>query len=463
MLDLFNPIVSEDQQHPHFKNITKPGVWSTEKDVLNSWLEGFEDRDGKFVKEFQTTFNSSFWELYLFAVFKELNLGLNFNYSTPDFVFTASSKFGVAEAVIASHPNNFRPEWEFDLSNLMNQEIKFSEFLRLSTIRLANSIQKKYKKYINHYSTLDHVKNKPFILCIAPFEQPLFVDQNLQPILRVLYALDKPIIVNDQFLGYTQYPNIQKKPGTDIELGYFTKPIMPEISAIIFSTTATAGKVRALASPSGESNPIINFSAMRFSERTRYPYLIQEKQGNYNETLLDGLNIFVNPFATAPINLSVFQGREVAIHQYNPNNEEYLPYVSDGFLIHRTCHVVFSYENIDEIDKKTKNNNQKYEEMPPLQWPEGELNYVGGHTYLFSENYMMHYKDWTILISFECIDEEWTSQALKGSFFSHSEYMSVNQTSQDKDGFIVLPHPWPKTKEEAVESMKKLIDHFPNT
>lgn len=32
---------------------------------------GFEDRDGKFVKEFQTTFNSSFWELYLFACLRD--------------------------------------------------------------------------------------------------------------------------------------------------------------------------------------------------------------------------------------------------------------------------------------------------------------------------------------------------------------------------------------------------------
>jgi hypothetical protein len=43
-------------------------------DVLTDWARGFIDRDGKFVKEFQTTFNSCFWELYVYAVLKRYRL-----------------------------------------------------------------------------------------------------------------------------------------------------------------------------------------------------------------------------------------------------------------------------------------------------------------------------------------------------------------------------------------------------
>ena len=56
--DLFTPVVSESAQHPNFRNIHKqPNVFNC--DVLNDWARGFPDRDGKFVKEFQTTFDSS--------------------------------------------------------------------------------------------------------------------------------------------------------------------------------------------------------------------------------------------------------------------------------------------------------------------------------------------------------------------------------------------------------------------
>jgi len=54
--------------------------------VLTQWAEGFDDRDGKFVREFQTTYNSSFWELYLFAVLKHLGIEVDLSFKAPDFV-----------------------------------------------------------------------------------------------------------------------------------------------------------------------------------------------------------------------------------------------------------------------------------------------------------------------------------------------------------------------------------------
>ena len=41
------------------------------------------DRDNKIIKEFQTSFNSTFWEVYLYAVLKNYGLDVNFNFSTP--------------------------------------------------------------------------------------------------------------------------------------------------------------------------------------------------------------------------------------------------------------------------------------------------------------------------------------------------------------------------------------------
>lgn len=81
-MDLFTPIVSEEEQHPNFRSISK-FVNKFNFDVVNDWAKGFEDRDGKFVKEFQTTFDSSFWELYLFAVLKHFGLKVDFSVPPP--------------------------------------------------------------------------------------------------------------------------------------------------------------------------------------------------------------------------------------------------------------------------------------------------------------------------------------------------------------------------------------------
>ncbi|WP_232925945.1 hypothetical protein, partial [Pseudomonas syringae] len=46
-------------------------------DEILRCLEGFPDRNNKFVKEFQTTFNSIFWEVYLYMAFREYGFSLD--------------------------------------------------------------------------------------------------------------------------------------------------------------------------------------------------------------------------------------------------------------------------------------------------------------------------------------------------------------------------------------------------
>ena len=171
-MDLFTPIVSEERLHHNFRVLTQPNFGSSELEVIKSWADGFIDRDGKFVKEFQTTFNSSFWELYLFACFKELGCEVDFSKEAPDFSIDSPNGKFIAEATTANEPNNFRPEWDRDWREIANSDRE--AVLRLSTIRLANSMLAKHKKYVNSYSKLAHVQDKPFVVCVTPFDQPNF-------------------------------------------------------------------------------------------------------------------------------------------------------------------------------------------------------------------------------------------------------------------------------------------------
>src|ERR1017187_7241194 len=103
-MDLFKPIVPLEQQHPNFRSVCHSDMGCDgERETLQKWAEGFEDRDGKFVQEFQKTFNSCFWEVYLHAAFKELGFSADYSHARPDFVLSGASDI-IAEATIAANP-----------------------------------------------------------------------------------------------------------------------------------------------------------------------------------------------------------------------------------------------------------------------------------------------------------------------------------------------------------------------
>jgi hypothetical protein len=326
-MDIFTPIVEKNKLHPHFlRIIQEPDIFA--KEVLLEWANGFVDRDNKFVLEFQTTFNSSFWELYLFACLKKLNLNVDFSYSSPDFV--VKKHFFNVEATTANNAIDLPPEWDEEVKRkiLFDHEanLDLQIVANLATIRLANALVSKYKKYKNSYSNLKQVKDKPFVIAIAPFEQPFFYYQSIQAITRVLYACD----LTCEGIKYLDF--IEKPNGSKINLGYFANTQMREISAVIFTNTATFGKVRAL---SKDSN-FIWFQVHRYNEKGIPPIPEVFEKRDYHETLLDGLHIFHNPYADVPLDHETFNQPEVVQHIFDIERRMPMDNAKEGALIMRT-------------------------------------------------------------------------------------------------------------------------------
>jgi len=460
-MDLFTPVVSQELQHPHFRLIAQPGLYDPESKVLKNWADGFADRDNKFVKEFQTTFNSSFWELYIFACFKELNCSVDFSHSAPDFVLDSPHGKFIAEATIANHPQGFRPEWDKDPRML--EEAKMEDILRLSTIRLLQAVTDKHKKYTSSYSKLAHVQNKPFVICVTPFDQPFFFLQDSLALVRVLYAYEQPLIIPGTqegellIVGEARKYQIQKKPGVEIPLGLFTNPAMADVSAIFFNNRATLCKVRALA---GEGKyPVIFYGSRAIESETetgvqRFGFVTERP--NHQETLLDGCHILLNPFAKHPLDPRLFEGREIAIHDYDPQTDSYKLNIPNGFLYQRACMAIIS--KTEEALKKYKASTPStitYQELSSEVWIEDQLIYIGGQNGLFCENHMAHYRGWTILVSLDSIDQDWSGLAVNLLCYSHPKFMQAN--GDDDIASIGLAE-WLSTKEEAYTAIKRKID-----
>ncbi|QHC96311.1 hypothetical protein PspR84_17265 [Pseudomonas sp. R84] len=366
-MDLFNTKLPQNKLHASFKEICSDPNYTPVKDVIQSWSKGLLERSGeqvKFINEFQTTFNSSFWELYLNKMIMELGFAVDYTKASPDFCVSTPSgyQFNV-EAVISD-----RPKATTTKKNSLNEK----EFRDHCTFKLIGKIKDKRDIFsgVNGkqfpYSSLGHVRGRPFVIAIAPFDSDLSLTQNNEIINRVLFGIEPPDAHALKTGKQRKISSISKPSGAPVELGIFTNDSYKEISAVIFSTTGTFGKavvesgveriVRATifreinknepAALQGFNGLGINnyqIGPLNYLISTRYDFGssiagsdIHIYHSSYHrETHLDGLHIYYNPYATIPFEADTIDAKEVTHNFYDINTNSPIQYHPDGALVSR--------------------------------------------------------------------------------------------------------------------------------
>jgi hypothetical protein len=327
-MDLFKQIVEDSALHINFKNIVSIKGRQFEIDEFLRWGDGFVDRDNKIVKEFQTTFNSSFWEIYLFALFKEYGFEIDWSHSTPDFILKAKGIDFVIEATTANAAQDKPNEWDKVLSPETFKNMKFNEINKESMIRLSNAILSKYKKYKNSYKNLSHAANKPFVIAVGPFEQPFFTMQYDRPIRALLY--DYYVDEEAYYANPEAYPSgppavnlgsVAKDNGTELFLGFFNGAGMEEVSAILFSNSATWAKVSARGAHFAGKDKTLQY--IWAFDKNGAPSTRTLSAKDYLEPISAGLQIYHNPYAKRPLDPAVFR-HEGVVQDYMDNNGEWI-------------------------------------------------------------------------------------------------------------------------------------------
>jgi len=89
--------------------------------MLRDIQQHFEDLDGNFVEQFQTTgFDSRTFELFLFAMFRESGHTIDRSHQRPDFMISRDGITVAVEAVTASQPSNAGVQQYLALPNGQN-------------------------------------------------------------------------------------------------------------------------------------------------------------------------------------------------------------------------------------------------------------------------------------------------------------------------------------------------------
>jgi len=366
MLDLFEPRFPEAKLHDHFRLICSDPAYAKVLPVIQSWATGLLDRKGeshKFIKEFQSTFNSSMWELYLNRAMGDLGCSMDYSKSSPDFVVRGPGNYEFnIEAVISDQP-----------PSALHQKTFTYQYLKIrGALKLIAKIRDKLNLYRgangkkHPYSSLSHVRGRPFIIAIAPFDSNISLFQNNELINMVLFGIAPPVLTGPDRGKQERIGSLLTPSGSPVKMGIFTNDSFKEISAVFFSTVGTFGKAvvesgierlvrstryRVIEKDKLEAGseqwqvgmrrlqrgPLDFLSALRWDNGSQISGadMYIQHSSLHRETHLDGLQVYLNPYAETPFDPEFAWPLEVALNYYDVESANHVAPHPDGALVSR--------------------------------------------------------------------------------------------------------------------------------
>ena len=129
-------------------------------------------------------------------------------------------------------------------------------------------------------------------------------------------------------------PDSAKKDNlSDASAFVFAEEKFAWLSAVVFSSCASRGKVRA---PSADPSANIFFDALRLTSNGVVPYVVRARNAQYSESLLDGLRVYHNPSATHKLNVKTFRHPDAFQSYYSEEGEEWMHDQPDRLLLYRS-------------------------------------------------------------------------------------------------------------------------------
>lgn len=253
------------------------------------------------------------------------------SFASPDFVVIRPQRL-ILEATIAAPAQGGKPPIGYSIEDIPSD---FTQFNIEASIRLCNSFDSKLRRFRSYYSSLSHIAGAPFVIAIAAFDRPLAHFAAGRPILAALYGLYHDEAATPAGASRVVSYNVSAAPKSEtvsIPMGLFCDDTYADVSAVLYSSVATWGKVRALAdNPSAQTI----YTTYHPNRQSILPVIRTRPKSEYSEHLLDGLFVLHNPFAKIPIPNGVLSHSRVAEIRVAPDGE-LIETVPDDFLLVRT-------------------------------------------------------------------------------------------------------------------------------
>jgi hypothetical protein len=298
-LDTFAPVVPAHRLSETFVRVATIEGFSPARDLIEAMMPFYEDVDGNFVEQFQTTaFDARFWELYLFALLNEQGFRFNRSFKAPDFFCQRFLDSIFVEAVTVNPTTNaagliIEPEVPTDK---MGFKAYYQEYMPL---KWGSPLTSKLKK---RYWELEHVKGKPIVFAIQDFHIPRAMTFSGHSITSYLYGIDFTALFDETgklMVKSSQRP-LHKWGDKTIESGFFNLPDSQNVSAVVTNPTATISKFNRMAYLAGfgsRSVKMISFGlCYDHDPNAAVPrkFVFEVNDPKYSENWAQGANVYHN-------------------------------------------------------------------------------------------------------------------------------------------------------------------------
>jgi hypothetical protein len=303
-LNFFLPIVSRERLHQDFIKVAEQEAYSSARGIIEPMMHWYEDSDGNFVEQFQTTgFDARIWELYLFATFSEIGYEIDRTKAVPDFTCKSPGQEICVEATTVGPSLNGPLAHPPSLETEDGRQAFLKEFLPL---KFGSAL---YSKFQKKYWERENVRGKPLVFAIADFQggQSMLMSRSALPIYLYGYDWDwhrdgdgilhiVPRRVENHQWGTKKSPS-----------GFFNLDGAQYISAVVFNNSGTISKFLRMGKLAGFGSGRVAIIRSGYavdhdpnaSEPLRFQKFVNE--GDYSETWVEGFDVYHNPKALHPL------------------------------------------------------------------------------------------------------------------------------------------------------------------
>lgn len=339
--------------------------YTSERELLALWISEFQIKDGvdKTIKQFQETFHSIFWEVYLNKIFLESKFEIVKGIVSPDFLLLDGNKKIFVEAVVSNIAEAEPKESDRTIDDIYGEN-DYYEILDESIIRLYNTFCNKQERFKNHYSKNNDILSSPFLLAIGDYGQINYGQSYYYPMLALLYGAyydkdekreDLKILCEDSFnKEYKFISTHMKKNGAILKVGLFNSEEYKNISAVIYSCNTTLGKLSSLVENHIPFDKciVVDREVANFESR-----ILRYSNQQPDETLYDGIIIYHNPYATNKLSNDFMNENGVVHIRYDEEAEQAIniAFSHRGGILKRrqVCHKGFEQDFIDGFKNLT--------------------------------------------------------------------------------------------------------------
>jgi len=309
-INLFkDPSSNKKKLHPQYIELKNSHGFKPARTILREIQKTFQDPDGNFVEQFQTTgFDQRTFELFLHELFKSQNFNIDRNNDRPDFLLSKGEHTVAVEAVTANPTNNngITPYSLFpdeDTTETATEMLYRHEI----PIRLGSPLYSKLKK---EYWKLPQVQGKPIVIAIQDFSRPGSLTSSSSALSQYLYGVQYQTHQDSHGNLMVAHKPIKEHVNgrKTIPSGFFDLPGAENISGVLFCNTGTIPTFNRISHAGKGNDPslrIIRYgTCYRHDPNATLAAPFMYEIGSYQapiETWNQGTILFHNPKALKPI------------------------------------------------------------------------------------------------------------------------------------------------------------------